>query len=135
MTVIVMTPLTWHSYLQARSIQGGPAVQATLQNGWVVASNASGTHDTTHFDVTFTTRAGQPVHTSFTAAGIWSPLNPGARMTIRYDPHNPDRAAIPGQESTILAATLLLTGTTVLLLLPWLIVASVRYRRPRRSGG
>lgn len=133
--VLVLTPISWHHYLEARSVQDGPEVQATLQSGWVQAfTDSHGTHHTTHFTVNFTTQNGQPVQTSFTAPGLWRPLDPGAPVAIHYDPQNPNRAALPGEQSAPLTESLLLTATTVLLLLPWVIVGYMRWWRPRRGA-
>ncbi|MEA2211468.1 MAG: hypothetical protein QOF83_1416 [Solirubrobacteraceae bacterium] len=53
---------------------------------------------------------------------------------VHYDQQNPARAAVPGEQSTPLAAAVALTVITVLLLLPWVIVVYARWWRPRRRA-
>jgi hypothetical protein len=102
---LVLTPITWHRYLQVRSIQDGPEVQATLQGGWVDAyTDSHGTHHTTHFDVIFTTLAGSPstraspprhLEPSGPRSPVDGPLRPaepGSRRSTRRAEHTARRS-------------------------------------------
>jgi hypothetical protein len=103
-------------------------VDATLHYGWV-RDNSNGAH-TTFFAVSFPASSGRLIETTFSAPGIWSPLNPGASMPIRYDPGDPQDAAIPGEQSGSLSEAVMLTVTTCSLLVSLLFVGYARLRRP-----
>jgi len=112
--LLVLTPLRWRDYSESRRIQRGPETVAALSREWQTEySGRSGTHHTTHFQVSFTTDAGQPVDTVVDAHGKWSQLNPGDRLHVRYDPGSPKHAELPNAPMNTLISVLLPTGLLV----------------------
>ena len=109
--MLVLVPITWHNYQESQRIQHGPQVLATLQSENITStSGRSGTHYTTHFHVIFTTQAGEPISAVVNAHGRYNELPYGYEFGIRYDPHSPSHAELPGAPNTSLTDAVLLTA-------------------------
>jgi len=108
--LMALVPLTWRGYQESQRIQHGPVAIATLQTETVTStSGRNGTHHTTHFSVSFTTQTGEPVTTVVNAHGKYNVLPAGDRFPIRYDPHSPSRAELPGAPDSTLSSAVIVT--------------------------
>ncbi len=134
----VMVPVTWSDYALSQRIQHGTKVIGELRSEWVTSTtDRSGTHHTTHFDVTFTDSTQAQVTAQIEAHGLYGQWPAGHPILVVYNPSDPAQAELPGHPNHTFVSALVVSAVTVVLWLMSVVYARSwrRVRRIKRQAG